>query len=110
MSRTGNTQPSLDRDEHIELADGFMGKRVLLYGVNPDGTSEIVEVDPTAAYAPSDIEESTTSYFGFVNSAGGWYIMKVDSGAYRYIKGDSDYTTNWTGRAGLSYDYFYNVF
>ena len=52
------------------------------------------------------------SYFGYTNSAGNWYIMKIDTVAssYRYVKGDSAYTTNWTNRAALGYDYFYTIF
>jgi len=38
--------------------------------------------------------------------------MKLNSeaGTARYIKGDSDYATNWTGRAGLSYGYYSDTF
>ena len=51
-------------------------------------------------------------YFGFVDRNGNWYIMQQNqaSGTYRFTRGTGSYTTNWTARAGLSYDYFYNVF
>lgn len=107
--RTGNIKPQIDLDEHLDIP-GFSGKKVALYGASADGSMEIMDVDPTAKYMPSDIEEGATSYYGFVDANGGWYIMQSSSGAYRYAAGTSDYTTNWTGRAGLTYDYFYNVF
>jgi hypothetical protein len=59
-------------------------------------------------------DDATPLYYGYTDKNGGWYIMKwvVSAGAdtFRYIKGDSDYTTAWTGRAGLTYDYFYTIF
>lgn len=69
------------------------------------------ERQPTDGYKITDIDDSTPSYYGFVNKSGAWFIQKEGtSGDYRYTKGSSDYTTNWTGRAALSYDYFDNVF
>ena len=62
------------------------------------------------SYAASDIQSGTTSYFGFLRSDGAWYIVQKTSTAIRYIKGASDYTTNWTGRAALSYGHFNAVF
>jgi|SRR6185436_826919 len=59
-------------------------------------------------------DDGTPNYYGFTDKDGNWYILKetISAGAdtYRYIKGSSDFPTNWTGRAGLSYDYFENVF
>lgn len=66
---------------------------------------------PTDGYKITDLDDSSPAYYGFVDKTGNWFIMKEDSsGAYRYTKGASSYSTNWTGRAGLSYDYFDNVF
>jgi hypothetical protein len=37
--------------------------------------------------------------------------MSEDSSSnFRYTKGSSSFSTNWTGRAGLTYDYFDSVF
>lgn len=60
----------------------------------------------------SDIDESgDPKYYGFINNKGAWYILKDTGGTtFRYIKGDTNYTTNWTSRSGLTYDYFYNIF
>lgn len=70
------------------------------------------EKQPTDGYTISEVDDgTTTSYYGFVHKTGAWYITKEDSsGSYRYAKGPSSFSTNWTGRALLSYDYFDNVF
>ncbi len=65
-------------------------------------------------YAASDVNESdgTYNYYGFLKSDGSWYIMRTTktNTEIRYFAGTSDYTTNWTGRASLSYNYFNVIF
>jgi len=61
-----------------------------------------------AEYKITDIDD--TGYYGYLKADGGWYIMSGIAGAYRYIKGTTDYTTAWSGRAGLQYDYFNLIF
>lgn len=75
-------------------------------------TIDPAEAQPTDGYTITEVEDGdTTSYYGFVHQNGAWYITKeTSSGAYRYAKGNSDFSTNWTARASLSYDYFDNVF
>jgi len=70
------------------------------------------EKQPTDGYEISEVDDSgTTSYYGFVHKNGAWYITKEDSsGAYRYAKGASLFSTNWSGRTILAYDYFDVVF
>ena len=69
------------------------------------------EKQPTDGYKISQLDDSTPAYYGFTNKDGAWFIMKEDSsGNYRYAKGSSSFSTNWTGRALLSYDYFENIF
>lgn len=66
---------------------------------------------PTDGYKISEIDDSSPSYYGFVNKNGEWFIMKEEAtGAYRYTKGDSGFSTNWAIRAGLSYGYFDSIF
>jgi hypothetical protein len=69
-------------------------------------------LDPTAGYAPSDIDEAgSTKYYGFLSSDGRWYVMRnVSDTTFRYASGDSDYADSWTNRASLTYDYFSEVF
>lgn len=71
--------------------------------------------DGLSQYKITDIDaDASPNYYSFVDKAGNWYILKetISAGAdtYRYAKGTSDYSTNWTGRAGLSYDYFNTTF
>ncbi len=70
------------------------------------------EKQPTDGYTITEVEDGDTiSYYGFIHKTGAWYITKETSaGAYRYAKGASDFSTSWTNRASLSYDYFDNVF
>lgn len=62
---------------------------------------------------------ASVKYYGFTDPEGHWYILKVDPSSnpktYRYAKGTGttaagDYPTNWTNRASLTYDYWYQVF
>ena len=65
-----------------------------------------------AGYKSSDLDAGgTTEYFGFIDPDGKWYILRLVSDTnVRYAAGSSDYATNWTNRASLSYDYYNNVF
>jgi hypothetical protein len=98
------------------------GFRMFVYGL--DGTTPVVlKVDAdgqlivggVGQYVLSDKDDDASpNYYGYVDKDGNWYIMKetVSAGndTYRFIKGSSDYTTNWTNRISLSYDYFYTIF
>ncbi len=68
------------------------------------------EKHPTDGYKISEVDDSSPAYYGFTNKTGAWFIMKETSGVYRYISGASSFSTNWTGRAALTYDYYHNVF
>lgn len=66
---------------------------------------------PTDGYKISELDDSSPAYYGFLEKGGAWYILKEASdGTYRYVKGASSFSTNWTNRASLSYDYYHNVF
>lgn len=68
------------------------------------------------AYRVVDIDEGSASprYYGYLRFDGYWFIMKavVSSGVttYTFAKGTTSYSSNWTGRAGLSYATWDNVF
>jgi hypothetical protein len=73
----------------------------------------VSNVDPSSEYGISDLDSGgSTQYFGFLDRHDNWMIMQVTSTTVRYVKGVglSSYQTSWTGRAGLSYDYFSTVF
>jgi hypothetical protein len=69
------------------------------------------ENSPTSGYNISQIDDSTPAYFGFVNKDGAWFIMREgEDDAFRYAKGENNFTTNWESRAKLNYDYFDRVY
>ena len=69
------------------------------------------QTSPTDGYSISQIDDSLPSYFGFVNKDGAWFIMREgEDSAFRYVKGDSNFTTNWSNRTKLNYNYFDKVF
>lgn len=95
----------------------FFGSAPLGPGVvaikNVEGnTINPAEKNPTDGYEITEIDDSTSpAYYGFVSKTGAWYIMQEDAtGAYRYHKGDSGFSTAWIGKALLSYGYFNTVF
>lgn len=80
-----------------------------------DSSGAVVDpaiLQPTDGYTISEVDDSgTTAYYGFVHKTGAWYITQESAtGAYRYAKGASLFSTSWTGRTLLAYDYFDNVF
>jgi len=60
----------------------------------------------------SDVDESVDpKYYGFLDASGAWYILQNTSGtSFRYVMGIADYTTSWTNRASLTYDYYNLIF
>lgn len=83
---------------------------------NSSGTLiDPAEKKPTDGYNITEIDDSgADTYYGFVNKDGAWYIQKeLSTGAYRYVKGTSDFTnatTGWPNRASLTYGYFNDIF
>lgn len=69
------------------------------------------EKAPTDGYEITELDDSgSTVYYGFVKKDGSWYILQDTSGAFRYYKGTSNFTTYWTNRTSITYDYYNNVF
>lgn len=80
-----------------------------------DSTGSVIDPaikTPTDGYKISEIDDtSSPAYYGFVDKTGAWFITKEEaSGAYRYTKGDSSFSTNWSNRASLTYGYFDAIF
>lgn len=64
------------------------------------------------SYYPVEVDEGNPGYFGFMDSVGNWYIMKLTSyeggeKSIRYARGSKfdDFQTAWNNRASLVYDY-----
>lgn len=69
-------------------------------------------IEPTAGYRVTEISTEDYNYYGFVNKEGNWYIMREDptEGSFRYVKGDLSFSSGWTRREKMKYDYFHSVF
>jgi hypothetical protein len=99
-------------NKSVDPRFGILAVELLGYDT-PNDTVRRVAVDENGQlevgfdYRISDI---SGNYYGFTKADGAWYIMEFTGSTARYIKGDSDYTTSWTGRAGLTYGYFYDIF
>ncbi len=67
--------------------------------------------DPLIEYMLAG-EDSDNVIFGYLKTNGAWYIQRLDETLleYLYVKGNSDFATNWAGRAGLTYQRFNVVF
>lgn len=77
-----------------------------------DGTV-VVLGDVLEKYIPTDLDDQVDpKYYGFTDVDENWYIMKWDetAGTLRFAAGTGSYSAAWTGRTGLIYNYFYDVF
>jgi hypothetical protein len=70
------------------------------------------QTQPMDGYRISEVEDKAISFYGFTNQVGAWIVMRVDieTGSFRYAKGDSDFPKNWGKRENLKYDYYSQVF
>ncbi|MFC1808848.1 hypothetical protein ACFL3D_01840 [Candidatus Omnitrophota bacterium] len=74
------------------------------------------EGDAVIDFEISDADEAAASpqYAGYLAPTGAWIITKItiDAGItnIRFATGKEDYSTNWTGRAALSYGYLDAIF
>ncbi len=99
-----------------EAATGSLGAGGAVEVTNFPATQNVALTNgnPLAAYKPSDLDTGADpNYFGFLDGTGNWYVLRLSiaSGQARYAKGTAGgYAAGWTGRAGLTYDYFSNVF
>lgn len=92
-----------------------VAKNTVIYDELGNAITLLSKDDVLDCYQTSDIDEAsaTVTYIGKIDRAGNWYIEKIDSTTgttFRFIKGTSGYTTNWTNRAGLTYGYFDAIF
>lgn len=62
--------------------------------------------------ANRDENIGAVSYYGYIDADGNWYIQRENdaTGDSDFVAGTSAYSTNWTGRTGLSYAKFDAVF
>ena len=66
------------------------------------------QTDPLIRYTAADVDDAgTVQYFGSIATDGHWYIKKYDTSVspktVRFAFGTSNYATNFTNRASLTY-------
>jgi hypothetical protein len=69
------------------------------------------QLDPLARYAVAYQDgNSATSYYGFQDRDGGWYVMRISNGSYLYYAASNNFDTGWGSRATLSFTSFAGAF
>lgn len=78
---------------------------------NSGNQAVAADLSPTAGYRISEIAEGDISYYGFIDTKGGWLVMRQDinESTFRYAKGTSSFPESWSNREKLQYDYYYNL-
>jgi len=103
----------LERAEHLGYSDSKGVKRVSIFN---DGVQANVATsdnqDPLAKYKDAGMDVATDDmYFGYIALDGSWYIKYLNTATgTTFCKGASGYSTAWTGRAGLTYGLFNDIF
>lgn len=94
------TLPRQERQEKIAIAD-LEGKQI-----NP------AQSYPLDGYKIAEIENEITSFYGFMNKEGSWYVLKLDTvtGSFRYARGTKNFPPAWKNRENLEYGYFNDMF
>jgi hypothetical protein len=59
------------------------------------------ERHPTDGYRIAEVDDSTPSYYGFVDKNGYYFLIRDDDGTYKYVTGTSGFSTAWTGRGSI---------
>jgi len=54
-------------------------------------------------------EAGDPQYFGFVDQAGNWVIMKVTASKATFAKGTEDYNANFSNCENLVYSYYFKL-
>ena len=68
-------------------------------------------LDPLARYGLGFIDAgSATSYYGFQDKVGAWYVMRISNASYLYYQNSANFDTGWGSRATLSYNSFAGAF
>lgn len=78
---------------------------------NPDSGGNQSSIFASGGYTIAEIDDGLITYYGFTNKDKSWLMMRedVETNSFRYAKGKTDFPNNWTNRANLRYDYFYNL-
>lgn len=104
----GNGSPYVD-------STGKMVYVELVGGAVPITGSITASASTLADFSVNDIEESTTSYFGYTKPDGTWLIKSLTATSVSYATETNNvlvtsYTDAWTGRATLTFERFDEAF
>lgn len=80
-----------------------------------DNLGNVAGADVVAGYKVyKRDEDSNPRYYGFIDTDGNWYIQRDTLTAAvtvtEYVRGTSDFSTNWDNRATQTYAPFNSVF
>lgn len=81
-----------------------------------DGTVVVTQNDPLYGYKGARMQDAGAYpyYYGLVNEDGDWVIIRESRtsnvSTFEYAKGSGSFPTNWTNRAGLTYNEYYVEF
>lgn len=121
IPNTSEKSVALDREENITRGN-LSAKKVALYIYNSDtdqlepytGGSAASGGKTTDAYyyIQKDTTDSTYKYYGYMKDTGAWFIKRITiaTNLAEFVKGASDYTTEWTNRASQTYQDYATTF
>lgn len=101
------TMPAMDVDTSLLALESTQQD---LLSLLTDILAQLEEVAPK--YETHDVTSNATYQFiGKALPSGAWEIKRttIADNTMRFIRGASNYTTNWTNRESLSYDYIFNL-
>ncbi len=56
---------------------------------------------PTDGYRVAELDDSTPSYYGFIDKDSNWFIIRDNDGTYKYKTGSSGFSASWSGRGSI---------
>lgn len=93
-------------DPPASVPNGTIVNDILVWNGTEYEAQQLIVGKATDSYALSDFEmDATTSYFGYEDSSGNWYIKEWtrSTDSFQFVKGASGYSTAWTNRASQTY-------
>ena len=69
-------------------------------------------IEALKGFKISDLDDTGAKpyYYGYQNIFGNWYIMEETASTFRFVYGDEDYASAWSGRALATYTLFATAF
>lgn len=107
--------PTFNTDLPFQDNDGNIKRVTLVGGAVPITGSITASASTLADFSVNDIEEATTSYFGYTKPDGTWLLKSLTDTSVGYATVSNNgavtsYTDAWTDRATLTYQRFDEAF